>query len=241
MTGTIRATANDILNQVGAELGLDPVTDPFASSDQSYRQLRYLINTAGEELSQLHPWEFLRKEHPIVTNGDESYPLPADFLYLINQTVWDRTNDRGIEGPLNPQDWAYLKGNPLVGSTLTYAFRLMADKISFYPTPNGPSFAFEYINRNWVLDSTTGTTYVDKIAIGADEPLFNRTLLGRMVKVKFLEAKGFDTTKAQADLDQAFSLLIARNKAAPILSTKAGRRDYPYLSSGNVPETGFGS
>lgn len=240
MTGTIRASANDILNQVGVELGLDPAADPFSSSDASYRQLKYLINTAGEELSQLYPWEFLRKEHPITTDGNETYDLPSDFLYILNQTVWDRTNDNPIEGPLSPQDWSYLKGGDLSGSSLCYAYRMMQDRISFYPTPNGPVFAFEYVGRNWVLDSTTGTTYIDKVQVGADTPMFNRTLLGRMLKVKFLEAKGFDTTKAQADLDQAFGLLIARNKGAPILSTKAGARAFPYISGGNVPDSGYG-
>lgn len=243
MTGTIRATANDILNQVGVEVGLEPVTDPFSSTDQSYRQMRYLINTAGEELSQAYPWEFLRKEATITTDGSGDYDLPTDFLFIINQTAWDRTNDNPVYGPLSAQDWAYLEGRDLVSSSLYLSFRIKGDQFSLYPQPDtsGLDVRYEYITRNWVLDSTTGTTYIDKVQTGSDQPLFNRTLLARAVKVKFLEAKGFDTTKAQADLNQSFQLLIARNKGAPVLNTKGMSGKFPFLNYDSIPETGYGS
>ena len=242
MTGTIRATANDILNQVGVEVGLDPVADPFSSNDQSYSQLKYLINTAGEELSQLYPWEFLRDEGTITTVADQAaYALPTDFLYLMNQTVWDRTNDKIVRGPLSPQEWAKRSASELAGDTLNRYFRLTEDQFHLYPTPSasGDDIKFEYIGRNWVLDGDDGVTYKDSVVSGGDTPRFNRTLMGRMLKVKFLEAKGFDSSKAQADLNQAFALLTARNKAAPILST-APRRGSGFLNAGNVPETGYG-
>jgi hypothetical protein len=244
MTGTIRDSANDILNQVGVEVGLDPVTDPWSSNDQNYRQLRYLINTAGEELSQLFPWEFLRKEQTFTTTALDTgnYDLPDDFLYLINQTGWDRTNQSPLGGPLSPQAWQYLEASNS-GSTLLVYYRIKGDQFCLNPQPPdaGIDIAYEYISRNWVLDSTTGTTYRDSIATGADEPLFNRTLLSRMLKVKYLEAKGFDTSKAQADLNQAFGLLTARNRGAPILNTKVGARNYPLLGGQSVPDTGYGS
>jgi hypothetical protein len=59
-----------------------------------------------------------------------------------------------------------------------------------------------------------------------------------MLKVKWLEAKNFDTTKAQADLNQIFSLLTESDKGAPVLNM-AGHRGR--LWSMNTPSTGFGS
>jgi hypothetical protein len=241
MTGTIRATANDILNQVGVEVGLDPVTDPFSASDQSYKHLKYLINTAGEELSNLYPWDFLRQEATITTQaGVNEYDLPADFLYMMNQTMWDRTNDRRVIGPLTPQEWSAMKAMD-TASVLNYGFRLTDDKLLLWPdsVPAGLDIRYEYISRNWVLDSETGTTYIDECVRGADTPQFNRTLIGRMLKVKFLEAKGFDTTKAQADLNQAFAFMTARNKGAPVLNMGRSSRSR-FLNGGNIPETGYG-
>lgn len=244
MTGTIRASANDILNQVGVEIGLDPVTDPFSSSDQTYRQMTYLINTAGEELSQAYPWEFLTKEHTIVTTGADSgtYNLPDDFLYLINQTGWNRSDTRPLTGPLSPQAWQYLQSYASNGALVEIAFRVSGDKLQLFPQPPEPgqTVVFEYISRNWVLDASTGNTYRHNIIVGADQPLFNRTLLGRYLKVKILEARGFDTTKAQADLNQSFQLLTARDKGAPVLNASRSRSG-AYIGSHSIPDTGYGN
>lgn len=244
MTGTIRATANDILNQVGVEIGLDPVNDPFSATDATYRQMKYLINTAGEELCQLYPWEFLRKEGEIIVDAADSgqYDLPDDFLYLQNQTMWNRTNRRPVMGPLSPQDWQLLKGWDSTGELTYVSYRLTEDKLQLWPEPpaDGTQINYEYISRNWVLDSTTGNTYIDKCKVGADRPQLNRTLLGRMLKVKILEAKGFDTTKAQADLNQAFQAMISRNQSAPILNTSSQSSSFPYLNYNSIPDTGYG-
>ena len=242
MSGTLLATANDILNQVGAEVGLDPVNDPFAANDQSYKQLSYLINAAGEELSQLYPWQFLRKEATITTTlNEDEYALPNDYLYMLNQTMWDRTNDNPVYGPLSPQEWSEMYGRETTTDTLFLHFRIKGNTLCLFPDTiaAGLDIRYEYISRNWVLQSGTSDTYTDKCTTGGDTPQFNRTLLGRMLKVKFLEAKGFDTTKAQADLNQAFELITAHSKSAPILCA-GRRRGKGYLGYRNVPDTGYG-
>ena len=77
--------------------------------------------------------------------------------------------------------------------------------------------------------------------VGADTPLFDRTLLSRMLKVKFLEAKGLDTAKAQADLNQIFGALTSHDKGAEILRAGRTSRGFPYLDGFNsVPDTGYG-
>ncbi len=50
MPVTTTLTANEILNQVAAEIGLMPVADPYGSQDEAFIQMRYLLNTAGKEL-----------------------------------------------------------------------------------------------------------------------------------------------------------------------------------------------
>ena len=131
MSGALLATANDILNQVGAEVGLDP------------------------ELAQLYPWQFLRKEATITTTlNEDEYSLPADYLYMINQTIWDRTNDRPVYGPLSPQDWAELYGRDSTTDTLFLHFRIKENKLCLFPDTiaAGIDIRYEYISRNWVLD-----------------------------------------------------------------------------------------
>jgi hypothetical protein len=246
MTATLRATATEIINRVAAECKLTPITDPYNTTDENFTTMTYLLNIAGEELCQLYPWEFLVREHAINTLDTDSgnYDLPEDFLYMINQTGWERAENVPLYGPLSGQDWQYLLGRDLVSHTIYASFRIKEGKFSIFPQPppNGLDIHFEYIARNWVVDSETGNALVDRVNAGADTPLFDRTLLSRYLKVKWKEANSLDTTKAQADLNQMFQMLTAHDKGAQVLTAGRNARGYPYLNSWtSVPDTGYGS
>jgi len=246
MTVTSTITANDLLNRVAAEVGLEVNANPYSSGLQHFTQMTYLLQTCGEELCLAYPWEFLMEEHQITTvaatdTGD--YALPTDFMYMIPQTHWERANNVPLFGPLSPQDWTYLLGRDLVSQTIYASFRLKEGQFSIFPQPppDGLDVNFEYQRTTWVDDSSNPGTYIKDVAVGADTPLFDRTLITRMLKLKFLEAKGFDTTKAQDDFNQVFSFLVGKDKSASIL-TMGGAHGYPYLDARrNVGDTGFGT
>lgn len=242
---TTLASANDILNRVAAEIGVTPVEDAYASQNPAFVKLQYLLNIAGEELVEAHPWEQLLKEHQIVTqDGDTgNYPLPDDFAYMINQTGWERNNRVPLGGPLTSADWAYLKGRDFSNNTLYVSFRFAEGEFQTYPTPppNGLDINFEYMSNKWVRSAVADPefTYSNMITTGDQVPLFNRTLISRYLKLKMLDASGFDTSKAQQDFNQIFTFLTGTEKGAPVLT--AGRRGgFPYLGYHNIPDTGYG-
>ena len=184
MTTTSTLTAIEILNRVAAEVGLEPVADPFTSNEQHFRQMRYLLQTCGEELALAYPWEFLNETHQITTvaatdTGD--YDLPSDFHYMIPQTGWERANNVPLGGPLNAQDWTYLLGRDLVSSTIYASFRLKAGQFSIFPQPppDGLDINFEYQRRTWVQDAAAPTVYTADVSVGSDTPLFERNPRGR--------------------------------------------------------------
>ena len=247
MAGNTQIIASEILNRVAAEVGIAPVTAPLESTDPFFVQLRYLLNTAGEELMHAYPWEMLVRSHQIVTvDGDTGeYDMPADFGYILNQTEWDRTNNVPMGGPLSPSDWTYLQGRGLASNTLYASFRISQGKFNVFPTnpAAGLDLNFEYMTKDWVIDGTSdplNPTYKDEVTVASDVPLFDKTLITRALKVKYLESGGFDTTKAQADYNQIFAFLTGTDKGAPILNAGRGRSGIPYLSSYNVGDTGFG-
>lgn len=245
MAGKTNIIASDILNRVAAEVGIAPVEVPLESQDPFFIQLRYLLNTAGEELMQAYPWELLIREHQITTQAGDTgeYDLPADFGYILNQTEWDRTNNVPMGGPLSAAEWTYLKGRDLASNTLYASFRIAQGKFNVFPTqpPTGLDLNFEYITTDWVFDGNTlDPTFKDQITLSSDIPLFDKTLITRALKVKYLESGGFDTTKAQADYNQIFAFLTGNDKGADILNAGRGRGGFPYLSQWNTPDTGYG-
>jgi hypothetical protein len=238
-------TAAEILNRVAAEVGFAPIDAPYASQDPFFIQLRYLLNTAGEELMQAYPWESLVRAHTINTvDGDTgTYTLPEDFGYILNQTQWDNTNRVPMGNPLSAQDWTYLKGRNLASNTIYASFRIAQGSFQVFPQPPPPNLdlSFEYISAGWVFDdSVDPAVYKQAATLPSDRVLYDKTLITRALKVKYLESGGFETTKAQADYNQIFAFLTGNDKGAPVLNAGGGFRGTRYLSAFNTPDTGFG-
>ena len=237
------ATATDIINRAALEVGLSPVSDPVTSADENFIQLTGLLTSAGQEMVELHPWQTLVREFALVTAPLDTgiYDLPDDYSYMIDQTGWDRTNRVAIGGPLSAQQWTYLKGRDLVSQTIYASFRLMDGKFDLFPQPPpvGLQVSFEYISRNWVVLSNDDRS--DYIQNGTDVALYEPILIIKFLKAKFLEAKGFDSTAARAELQAMFDSRTGKDTGAPILSASGTGRGFPYLSPFyNTGDTGYG-
>jgi hypothetical protein len=238
-------SANDIINQVCIEVGLNSNTDPVASQEDTYIQMTGLLTAAGQELVEMVPWQVLRSVYELVTaDGDTgTYDLPDDFAYMVDQTGWDLSNNVPVAGPLSAQQWCYLEGRDLVSSTIYASFRLFDNTFNLFPQPPpvGMTVKFEYINRNWVLEAGDGALRRDTIGAGTNIVLYEAILIKKFLKVKWLDAKGFDSTAARLDFDTIFSGRVGRDKGAPVLSAAGSTLGFPYLNAWyNAPYSGYG-
>lgn len=247
MAITSTATVADIMNRVAAEVGLGVNNTPLGSGLEHFVQMKHLLQTCGEELALANQWEFLTEEHQITTavatNPAGDYDLPTDFHYMIPQTGWERNENVPLFGPLNAQEWTYLLGRGLGSTTIYASFRIREGLFSIFPQPpaDGLDVNFEYQRTTWVLD-VDGSTQKTDIVTDNDKPYFDRTLITRMLKLKFLEAKGFDTTKPQDDFNQVYGFLVGKDNPGEILAAGGGGRGYPYLDTDrSTPDSGYGS
>ena len=239
------ATANDIVNRAALETGLVQQGDVYSTQDVGFAQLTGLLNSCGQELIELHPWQALVKEFTLTTSSGDSgtYDLPEDFSYMIDQTGWDRTNRVAIGGPLSAQDWSYLKGRDLVSQSIYASFRLAQGQFDIFPQPppDGLEISFEYINRNWVVEQGT-SEYKDAADTASDIILFEPILMVKFLKVKFLDAKGFPSQAARMEFENVLDSRTGKDKGASILNAGRGIRGVPYLNSYyNTPDSGYGA
>jgi hypothetical protein len=238
------SSANAIINRAAVEVGLLKDSNPYGSSDESFIQLSELLNSAGQELVEMHPWQVLVEPFNVTTQESDTgtYDLPDDFSYMIDQTGWDRTNNVQIGGPLSAQDWSYLKGRDLVSQSIYASFRLVDNKFDLFPQPppDGLNVSFEYISRNWV--APTSNTRADLITNGNDTVLYEPIMAIKFLKLKFLNAKGFDIGGALAEFELIFNSRTGKDEGAAILNASRTGRTFPYLNGyNNVGDTGFGS
>lgn len=238
--------AQNIINLAASEVGLSApaANDPFLSADPSFIQLCNLLTSAGRELYGMHEWQALTKINSITTHSVDSgkYDLPADFGYFIEQTGWNPTNRLPLGGPMTPQNWEYLVSTGLATNTIYITFRLvdMQFWILPQPPPEGQLITFEYISRYWVANTLLPTIPAkDSVTAATDVVLFEPVLITKMLKLRFLEAKGFDVTAAAQQFQTAFNGFTGKDVASQTLNM-ARMRVFPYLGWRNIPETNYG-
>jgi hypothetical protein len=241
-------TAGDVVNDAASEIGLVPVSDPFSSADPAFVQLCRLLTTAGRELLGLHQWQKFIRQYDFntttdpVTPGGNTFELPDDFLYMFDQTYWTPTSRFPLGGPLSVQDWAYLVNTNLASSTIYVTFRLADGLMELLPNPPpaDTDINFQYMMRYWIADTATPTVPTKSRVISSDDViLFEPSLIEKFLKLRFLEAKGFDTTAALGQFNSVFMQYTGKDVSMPILSL-ARNRLFPYLGIRNIPETNYG-
>jgi hypothetical protein len=240
------ATANDIINRVAVEIGLNKDPDPVSSPDEAFIQMKGLLDSAGQELVELHNWQIMSREFSFTTQAGDTgiYDLPDDFSSMVDQTGWDRTNRVAIGGPLSDQDWAYLEGRDLVSQSIYVSFKLEENKLYLYPQPppEGLEVSFQYASRSWVAEQNNLNNRHDVVETGSDVVLYEPILIVKFLKVKMLEAKGFDASAARLEFENMMDARTGKDTGASILSASNNSRGFPYLHPYyNTGDTGFGA
>jgi hypothetical protein len=236
---------NDIINRTALEVGLLPSSSPVTDTNEAFIQLVGLLNSSGQELCELNDWQILVKPFEIDTLDTDSgkYDLPDDFNYFIDQTGWDRKNNLPLAGPLSAQDWTYLEGRNLASSTIYASYRQNDGQIWIYPQPppDAMQLTFEYISRNWLKETGSSIPNRDTIGNGTDICILDPLLSIKFLKLKWLQAKGFDYSTAAMEFDTLLLSRTGKSVGAPILSASRNRGGMPYLNAyGNTPDTNYG-
>lgn len=234
--------AGNIVNDAAVECGLSVQADPFQSADPAFIQMCRMLTGAGRELLGVKQWQKFVSRHSVNTDDEPSgvYPLPDDYLYMIDQTGWTPTNRLPMGGPLSEQDWSFIVGSDWNQYTIYVSFKEADGEL--WITPNNPvptniEMTFEYVSNNWAI--TAADDPVSRVTESDSTVFFPPVLITKLLKLRFLEAKGFDTTAALGQYNTALDTWVPKDKSAPVLSM-SNRRLFPYLDWRNIPETNFG-
>ena len=247
--------AGQLINDVATEVGLSASTAPLASTDNNFVQLKTLANLLGRDMLRKYEWELLTRTFTFTTvdtgggppDGLTTYPLPNDYFKVINQTAWNRTSRLPMAGPLSAQQWEWLVGLVSNQFTIYLGFRVWGGVFAVFSSPNpaNQEIAFEYLSNSWVLPASAPSGDPDLrtplIAAAGDLVLFDPILFSRGLKMRFLEAKGFDSSAAAADFENAWEQVVGPDAAAAKLNLSDTSWGLRYLDGwSNVPPSGFG-
>jgi len=219
-----------IVQDVCGEMGLTIPNAVVGSNSELVIQLFRLAKREGNELSTgasvglSHDWTVLQSEATWTSTATESQgaltTLAPGFRWIINDTVFDRTEQRQEPGPVSAQLWQWRKAMTTSGPFPEW--RIRNGTLYMYPVPTaGHSMAFEYQTSYWCTDSggTAKATWTADTDVGRiDEELMKLGLIWRWRK-----AKGLDYEEDFRSYQIAVSNAIARDGGKPRLSMSTHR------------------
>lgn len=246
-----------IAQAVADEVGFDRPSSVVGSTDLQVRQLHALLNREGHWLvagaGRGHVWNALLRDKSVtVTSGTDTYAVPTDCLRIVNDTMWDTTNDWPMIGPLTSQEWETLKrGLTVTGPRKRWRLVGEADgtyanaATSFYvqidpsPTNSTDEFFYEYVSNGFARqnsDAAAGTFDHD-----SDNPILPEQLfiLGGIWRWK--NAKGLPYAEEKTTYDAHLELMIGADKASRKLKMSRRTTGPRLLDAFNVPDSGFGA
>jgi hypothetical protein len=232
---TLLSICNDAYEEaIGQE-----ITAIAASSSADAIRLFALAKRELQTLSRVHPWQALVAETTFLTTvaAAQAGALPADFDYILEGTVWDRTNIRELNGPVEAAQWQRLQATQAAASALDRQFRIRGDSFLLYPAPTvaTDTIAFEYA-INTPCETAGGTAQTTWVA-DTDVGKISEVLLTLGVKWRLRRALGLahddDLNEYLSEVEKA----MARDGGAKVLST--AQRNYLIIGA-NTAEQGYG-
>jgi hypothetical protein len=206
-----------IIQAAADRIGIPSPTAVISSSEPNVRMMLSLSNQEGVELARRHAWQRITNEHTFATvNGTVAYALPTDFDRLLEGTMYNRTQDRLVVGPITPQRWQQMQANLTVGTWTAVYIR--GNYLRLTPTPTAAeTIAFEYVSRYWCgLAADTSATAL-KWANDDDITFLDEELVSLGVVWRFLRARGLDYSEAFRSYEEAVSERKANDGGMRIL------------------------
>jgi hypothetical protein len=215
-----------IIQPVAVRFGIPLPSIAASSTNLSIQQMVAFANEEGQELASRHPWQALRYEASFTTVATESQGnilticttanSQAPFSYIVNETIWNRTQRRPIFGPKSPAEWQQLKAQFVQGPWYQYIIR--NNTILFTPVATaGQSCYFEYMTKYWATNSAS-TVGKDFMTDDADITLLDERLIRLGTLWRFQQAKGLDFSATYAKYEAAVADAMARDGGKPKLN-----------------------
>lgn len=230
-----------LVKAVATRVGLTAPNTAAGSNDTNVAQIVSFANEAGQELAARFNWQELTKEATFATVAVESQGVlqtltGADFAWVLNETMWNRTQRRPVFGPKVPAEWQQLKAQFTTGPWSQY--RIRGNQVLFIPVPAaGNSIFFEWLSNYWVAVASTPTVGAQSgFALDTDVSLLEERLLTLDTVWRYKQTKRLaydeDFDKAEGAIQDA----MTRNAAKPTLNLNGGATDFRpgiFVQAGN--------
>ena len=210
-------TLLSVTNEAQDSLSLPRSTVVESSTDTNVRTLLAAAQQEGRQLARRSPWEAIvtEKTFTSIAQASQTNSIPSDFDSFINESMFNRSQTRGVAGPLDIKEWQSQQA--ISTSLLTDAFRIQGGVILLTPTPDaGDTYAYEYVSKNWCQSASS--TAQSSWAADLDTGILSEDLMLLGIIWRFRKARGFDYAEEFNEYEQQVTQAIMRDGGKRTLS-----------------------
>ena len=235
-----------ICQEVARDIPIEVPNQVFGNdSDETAKLLYSSANRAGKWLSTRTNWVDMVKEYTFSTvASQEDYDLPSDFKFIVNDTLWDRSNYESIRGPLNPQEWQRYQSSVLADTITTWKRYRIRDvsgtkKFSIHPVPDAvENLVFEYLSTSWC--ESAASVGQNAWLADSDTGVIDEELIYLETRWRVLNRLGLSYAEEKQEARTQIDIAVSREGGAKKLNLSSSR-NIRLLGPENVPDTGFGA
>ena len=166
------------------------------------------------------------------------YALPSDYDSIVPRTQWDKSKHWEMLGPESAQQWEWLLSG-FISTGPRIRWRLLGNYFQIWPGySSNENLGFEYRSKGWALSAAGAVK--NSFTVDTDTCMYPDRLMVLSTKLKYFQAKGFDTTAIYRDYLTEFDTSVAQDTSAANLSF-APRLGSVLIGWDNIPDTGYGS
>ena len=165
------------------------------------------------------------------------YDLPSDYEALVPRTMWDKSRHWEMLGPEDAQQWEWLLSG-YISTGPRIRWRLLGSYFQIWPGTSAAEYlGFEYRSNGWA-NSAAGVAKTS-FTVDTDTTIYPDRLMVLSTKLKYFEAKGFDTTAMYRNYMYELEAAMALDMSSANLSF-APRPGTVLIGYDNIPDSGYG-
>ena len=166
------------------------------------------------------------------------YSLPSDYESLVPRTMWDKSKHWEMLGPEDAQQWEWLLSG-YISTGPRIRWRLLGSYFQIWPGMSTAEYlGFEYRSKGWA--AAADGTVKNSFTADTDTCIYPDRLMVNATKLKYFEAKGFDTTAMMRNFLTEMEAAKALDMSSANLSL-APRPGTVLIGYDNIPDSGYGT
>ena len=173
-----------------------------------------------------------------VTFSKTKYDLPPDYENITDNTHWDKTKHWQMLGPVDAQQWQWLKSG-YISTGPRVRWRILGGEFQIWPPYNTQEYlGFEYRSKGFVRN--TAGDVLNSFQADTDTTVLDNAVIVLATKLKYFQIKSFDTTSLYQDYMRYLNVAKANDKGSATLSF-APQPSAVLIGWANIPDSNYGS